>query len=318
MVFICVQPIHSVPDNLTLTPRIPIMRVIIDTNALRTEELSQWLSASANHRAVITDYAWMEIYKGNEKIAIIESLKVLRNFPDQVLLLKGTKTVSAIDSRSPGYANAMILSKSKAKFDDTIKGLSFVERSSPVTVNSIQQHGKVAKEHFAKMEGVAEDLSSYLSAVDTVLGRGAISEIRGKNTLSPDFTQNFLLAVDYMYDGFIKRHPKKPRRMHGVHRINHFAWRYALAANLLTKRYVQDGSNLPSDESKIVNEITDATFAVYGTYFNGVMSSDAKLNQLYIELELILRRLGARVPTHYIEHPDTIALFGLQTDESAA
>lgn len=285
------------------------MRVVIDSNALRTEELKGWLAASKSHSAVITDYTWMEIYKGNERVALLESLDILKDFPDQVLLLKGTKQISAISGGGPGYANAMIQSKSKAKFHETVRGLIGVERSEFFSMAAIQDHGKVAKGHFKKMDGTREDLLQFLSATDAVFGKGASSEIRHRATLSEEFIERFFLVVNSMHERFLKKHPSGPSPVEGKNRVNHFAWRYALAANLLTKEYVKNGSNLPNN-NKIINDMTDMVIAIYGTYFNGIMTSDSGLLNMYLELEVILRRVGARVPTHYIQHPDTMALFG--------
>ena len=284
------------------------MRVVVDSNALREQELQHWLTASKSHYAVLTDYLWMEIYKGNERLALIESLATLRNFPDQVLLLKGTKEISAIGGAGPGYANAMIQSISRAKFPETVKGLVGVERAELSAMLAITEHGRVAKAHFKKTAGVRDDFVEFLSVADALFGKGASAEIRGRKGLNRDFLDRFFFAVDSMYERLLKQHPSKPRSVRGKNRANHFMWRYALAANLLTKKYIKNGSNVPA-EKRLVNDMADIMFAVYATYFNGVMTSDVGLRSLYLELDVILRRLGAKVPTHYIEHPDTRALF---------
>jgi hypothetical protein len=285
------------------------MRVVIDSNALRTEELESWLAASGNHKAVLIDYAWMEIYKGNERVGLLESLKVLKKFPDQVLLLKGTKQISAMHAAAPGYANAMVQSKSKAAFSKTVAELDGVETADANAMAAIIDHGQVAKRHFQKIKNETYHFANYLSASEAVFGHGSTAQMRGKNPLSSEFVARFFDVVDGMYSRFLAKHPHRPKPSRGRHRFDHFTWRLALAYSLVTKRFIRHGSTLPAKNERKINEFTDAVFATYGTYFNGVMTSDTNLFNLYMEMEVILRQLGARVPTHYIEHPDTLALF---------
>src|SRR5262245_5110558 len=82
------------------SPYLAGMRIVIDSNSLNSEQLRDVLGASSDHCAVISDYAWMEAYKGNP-LGIQKSLAVLEQFPDQVLLLKGMRAVGALDARAP-------------------------------------------------------------------------------------------------------------------------------------------------------------------------------------------------------------------------
>lgn len=281
------------------------MRVVIDSNALRTEELRLWLSASHKNLAILTDYAWMEIFKGDERTSLLESLRILRHFPKQVKILKGTKRIGTLDARAPGMADAMIQKGKSAQFIETVKDLADVENRRPSAMSMIKEHGRVAKGHFAKIGNVKPDLESFLSASTSIYGPTGVKAMR-KNSPLGDATGQFFHAVDYMYTSFVRRHPLKPKIMIGTSRVNSFLWRYALASNLWTKRLISQGANLPKANAKITNDLSDLIFAVYGTYFNGVLSFDTRLNDTFWELEVVLRKLGARVPKNYQDDPDWI------------
>ena len=51
--------------------------------------------------------------------------------------------------------------------------------------------------------------------------------------------------------------------------------------------------------------MVDINFATCGTYFNGIMSRDKRVTNLYMELSVVLKAIKARVPDEY--YPDLSA-----------
>lgn len=49
------------------------------------------------------------------------------------------------------------------------------------------------------------------------------------------------------------------------------------------------------------NDIVDVSFATYGTFFNGVMTDDAKVRELQMELRVVLGETLARMPPEFLE-----------------
>ena len=50
---------------------------------------------------------------------------------------------------------------------------------------------------------------------------------------------------------------------------------------------------------RIRNDLVDLNFAVFGTYFNGLMTNDTRLLDLYVGLRVFLERFGAKMPDEY-------------------
>src|SRR5208283_5895624 len=61
-------------------------RMVVDSNALQSPVLRDYLSKSIDNRAVLTDYASMEAYKGNTLVSIFRSMALLADFPRQVIV----------------------------------------------------------------------------------------------------------------------------------------------------------------------------------------------------------------------------------------
>ena len=53
--------------------------------------------------------------------------------------------------------------------------------------------------------------------------------------------------------------------------------------------------------AKFRNDMIDIIFVTYGTYFNGIMSDDKRVQSLHLELRVVLGFAGARMPADYLE-----------------
>jgi hypothetical protein len=68
-----------------------------------------------------------------------------------------------------------------------------------------------------------------------------------------------------------------------------FVFRYALAGYMVALRWIADGGAKNVKPEKIRNDIVDATYAAYATYFQGLLSNDAKANDLYDDAKSFLK-----------------------------
>ena len=80
---------------------------------------------------------------------------------------------------------------------------------------------------------------------------------------------------------------------------NTFIFRYSVCIHLLLIRWVHDGSNPTIKPQKLRNDIVDANFATFATYFDGLLSKDQKANDIYTEARFVLHRLGAAVSSPF-------------------
>ena len=279
------------------------MRVVIDSNRLQSDELRAFLTASGDNKAVLTDYAWMEAYKGNSVKSIVRSMAVLCDFPDQVVLLRGTKAVGALDARAPGIAERMILPRSAGQFAETVKGLRQAIEGKPKVIAQILSHGRAAEEQMAKVLADASQLPAILADIAGILSPEEVRACRKGTPYQKPMFEKVLAATNRMCDNLFGAHPGKPRRPSRKSRVNTFLFRHSLAAVLYLLDWIREGGQLDKRRDRVRNDLIDLNFATYGTYFNGVMSDDAKLRVFHEELRIVLRLLGARMP------PDYVALF---------
>ena len=78
------------------------MRKIVDENYFQDTALDKYLSSSEKNYAVLTEYVSMKAYKGNTLKSIFKSLQILRNYPKQVIVLKGARRIGKLSARGKG------------------------------------------------------------------------------------------------------------------------------------------------------------------------------------------------------------------------
>ena len=277
-----------------------VLRVVIDSNRLQSDDLRGFLQVSHDNVAVLTDYAWIEAYKGNSVVSIQKSMTVAKDFPEQVIVLKSTRAICGIDPRAPGMARSM--ARKGRDFRDTVVGLEQAAAGHPEALQQIVDHGKVADRQMAKLLADAADLPVVFQAMlRTFFTQEEIAHIRSDRPYTLALIQKIFEVTDALADVFYKRHPDKPRPPSRRARFDAFIYRHALAALLYFLRWIHEGSPLEKAAEKVRNDIVDISFATYGTFFNGVMTDDRKVQQLHMELRVVLGETAARLPPEFHE-----------------
>lgn len=278
-----------------------MLRVVVDSNSLTSDFLRDFLSLSREHMAVLTDYAYMEAYKGDDPVhSIKRSMAILREFPDQVLVLKGTKAVGALDASYPGMADRMLVPKREGSFHETAKGLEQLERGLPGVVRQVRAHGEAANEQMKRVLADAEGIKDALVELGNLFSVDELRRLRTRQSYKSETGRKLFWIAKELSDRLVDYHPAQLHRPSRKARPNAFLYRYAMVCTLYLMDWLRHGA-MPKKADRFRNDLVDLNFATYGTYFNGVMTEDAKLTRYHGELRYVLGLLGARVPPEYLD-----------------
>ena len=77
------------------------MQLVIDSNSLDDDDLRNFLAVSRKNFAVISDYVGLEA-SGGPTLALPRLMSVIKDFPKQVIVLKGTKRLFSVHPRTAG------------------------------------------------------------------------------------------------------------------------------------------------------------------------------------------------------------------------
>lgn len=266
------------------------MKLVIDSNGLRSQRLRSFLSARRSNRAVLIDYASVEAYKKNPLVTVQRSMEILGEYPTQVLVLHATGVIATQDSRKPQYVRRMIWNRYTRTFPLHTASLPYIGKGDAQMIKgAIFLHSK-AREFTDQI--APEQLRNFHVATAALFERSQFSELRQGHRSPKTLFQMLEMA------GHMAAQQIGDDTVFGNHSLtevlNHFAVRRVLAQIIQTQSWRLDGSPDLND-ARLRNDYIDTAFATYGTYFNGLMTADRRASKLHNDLREYLSEFGEAV-----------------------
>lgn len=256
---------------------------VIDQNYLRepNPELHQYFAAG--NFVVLTDHAGMESHKGNALLNLKRSMEIVSKYPAQVVVLKNWYQISRITQRGSKHLRPLLIDVETTRlFDSFCKQTYALDENSPSAgLAEIERKNREANQFFTERvqyaEMVLEAIKKYRGAFPTE----QMKQIRlgtyfgNKELLRRMMTHIVDIAARMMRkNGYLIKRPDFAK--------NNYMFRWGLAGYLLSIKWLAEGGyeNLPIQ--KLHNDIIDTTYAAYATYFDGLLSRDNKMIEIYL------------------------------------
>lgn len=258
------------------------MKKVIDTGALRSDELEDFLKSSPLNVAVLCDYAMMEAYKGDSALNLRRSLGIVSQFPSQVLILRSTNVISRLRPRRMGLHRRFTDEKQTAGFPNYCSAMLEGAADPSDAAIDIDHKAAVAKEHFELLttsaetvrEGILKFAKSYPPETLKALRLRLPYPASLRDRVVKDVCALTALHWRTIFGGHSELPPAK--RV-----VDSFLFRYSLCMYVLALRWIADGGIESVPAKKLSNDPTDMIFAAYATFFDGLITSDSKLMELY-------------------------------------
>lgn len=93
----------------------------------------------------------------------------------------------------------------------------------------------------------------------------------------------------------MKLHPHGVKRPKYGELPNTFLYRVSLAHVVYMIQWIREGSQMNTRPEKVRNDLIDANFATFATYFDGILTNDKKLFGLYTETHVLLEIIKRNV-----------------------
>jgi len=243
------------------------MRKIVDRNFLQSPRLREYLSASRKHFAVITDYAAIEAFKGDTLANIYSATEILSEFPKQVIVLKSTSVICQLKGRRWGFTRRMISKDQTKGFPGWCEGLRRAKAGDKELQRQLLEAGKEADAHLNRM---LADQRTYAENLEKTSQHYTDAELKSLRTHEPILEEMFGKIFDNILNMAALLFAANPN-MAGLPPARElpytFIFRYAMAGYLIALRWIAVGGAKNVKPEKIRNDIIDATFAAYATYF---------------------------------------------------
>jgi hypothetical protein len=272
-----------------------VIRKIVDQNYLREPNPILHNYLSSGNEVVLSDYACMEVYKGNSILNTRRSLEIIRYYPNQVVILKNTmKIIKMNNHKSSGLEKRLIDNSITSDFHYFCKDVYSERIENPLKLEShlFKQLSREANTFFNERTEDTKKIIESIKLEKETFSKEELKELR-KNRDIVSFVLNekmervFILSKMLMY------------RHHNVIdeyclMINSFCFRFALAGYILSLKWIIDGGIENIKIDKLENDVIDMSYVAYGTYYNGVLTNDNKIKEIYNIAREILNGMGIK------------------------
>lgn len=267
------------------------MRTVIDSNLLQSDRLRDYFAKSPANFAVLTDYAAMEAYKGDTLVSIYRSMEVLAQYPKQVIVLKSTAVICNLRGRRKHLQKRMIDYEQTDGFAGWCRGLDRAKCGDAALERQLLEKGREASAHMDRMLADAETYAANLEQAAKNYTAADLQILRSNRPytleLFDKITGNIFNLAALLFAG----HPKIVKLPPAMELPNTFIFRFALCGYLLALRWISVGGAKNVKVEKIRNDIVDASFAAYATFFDGLLSADVKATEIHRDAKFLLKRV---------------------------
>ena len=262
-------------------------RMVVDKNMLeypknlgKNHPLRAWLAASEDHVVVVTDYAQLEMLKGNALKNILKSTEILAEFPKQVHILKPITTVSGLKGKKKALKKRMTSGGGTRSFRRWCGQRARAATGDKKLEEKIVKTGGQAALQLADM---LEDMKGFADNIQDATAKFTEEELgilRRHEPVTDAIVLKILEGTLNLADKFFLLHPdikKQPK----VHEVPHtFIFRFALCAYLHALHWRVRGGAQDRLAEKMRNDVIDVSYAAYALCFDGVLSDDKLVKEI--------------------------------------
>jgi hypothetical protein len=267
------------------------VKKIVDSGGLRTPELESYVSKSTRNFVVITEFATLEMFYGDADVNFRRSLAIIRRFPQQVIILKSNAKISKMTPRPRGLQNRL---EDEAKTQDFVKFCRLLSRdgvSNDHLRQNIMDYGVFAHEWRDRFTRQTVSIRAAITNLEKQIAPSDLKALRSGQLASPTFTKQAvrnIMGVTALHFRDVVRADPMPDSEQALFT---FPFRYAVCTYALSLKWVMEGGHSNAAEPKLRNDYIDMTYAAYATFFDGLITKDTKLQEVYSASCWILARV---------------------------
>ena len=274
------------------------MKLVIDSNQLRSPKLRKFLAKSSKNIAVIPDFVAIEAYKGDSPKNIFKSMAVLSEFPSQVLALKSTAKNLGMSGRRKNLQRRLIDEAQTRDFPEYIRRLRHTEAGNLEFQTQILSFSTSANEHIEKIGAIATKMHPAIEYFCKQLTKEEQRILKLREEYTPKLVDKLVRLVMDVSVMIFRDSPNAQKIPKYDELPNTFIFRANLAYSLLGFTRFSNGHFGELSTKTLRNDFVDMMLVAYATFFDGIMSSDKMVNKTFEEVSLLLLALfDAEIPS---------------------
>ncbi|MDC7823996.1 hypothetical protein PQS90_02445 [Pseudomonas sp. BLCC-B13] len=265
------------------------MKKVADNSFLQDKEkLLTYLTASSDNKIILCDYLAMEMHKEENIDSLNDVFSTLLQHSSQVIVLKNIKVISKLCGRPAGLQRRLIDTRATNRFPKFCQLIKLAASGNLEAINSIKLRAQFANDQLSILLSDADQLTKNFHNIEKEFTQTELKAIRRGEQYSLELIKKIAtliaeLAVPLIHE---TQHPKGKIQMQDF--PNYFATRLSIYHLALTLQWIKKGGIQNSSAKKVRNDLVDALVATHATYFDGILSSDKRQTETYLESVRIL------------------------------
>jgi hypothetical protein len=273
------------------------MDAVIDSNIFQSPLLANFLKQSHRNRAVLTDYSAIEAYKNaNALHSMANQMQILSAFPQQTIILKGTRKLAGLSGRISGLKRRMIDHAQTAEFARFHNNLTRAKNGDQPLLAQIEALSQRAKEQIDIVTRDAEETQRALVEMSRIYTPNELKALRKGEPFSEHMTAKFTENTYKLAVLLHKRHPNSMGAPPLNEMVNTFLFRLSVCLNLQVLRAAKTG-RVSRHPEKVRNDMIDLHFAAVATFFDNFLTDDKAARSIYVEALVVISKI---VPRNYL------------------
>lgn len=256
------------------------MRKVVDAGYLRRDELVKYLGASRRNEIVLIDYACMESLQGRSTINFFEQTKRILRFPEQILILKGTRAVCRLALRSSGLQRRMIDHEQTNSFRAYCRRQMRGGHSSRLVEPEVLAKSDLASRHIDSLCDSHSTIQRGYAEIQGVLGQDVLSSLRSNTPLTARQFEHVAKMVLLFSAILMRDHPDSTFVEDYSLAQNHFLFRHAISSYALMLDWFAQGGFETVNVKRFRNDMIDSIYVAYSTFFDGLLTRDEKMKRV--------------------------------------
>lgn len=228
----------------------------------------------------------MEMFKGSDAKCVRGRLELIAKFPQQIRVLKRTPEIALLDFKCSGLHNRFSDWKRTAELRKYLRMVFNDERAAL----DIALKQSATNSFFENLNGLFENHRESVAARIRRYPADELNRFRRGEVVSPAFVQSMVPDI-LLETREIFRVTNRETTLPNGPIIFSFQFRYAVCIYVLVLKWAIDSGYQTVSTTKIRNDFLDAMYAAYGTFFDGVITEDKKLSEVYWGAKWLLKNL---------------------------
>lgn len=250
--------------------------MVVDSNYLQSGKLIDYLSKPEN-QVILPDQVSYEAFGSD----IYKSLRILSRYPNQVLILKRTNTVTKQSFRGSGLQKRMIDYTDTKRFKRISKQILNPSLRTKEFLTSINIQQTEVREDLERIKNEASKMGQQISDYFSPMTKQEAKHLRASLPYNSEVQSLLFTRIEKMTLQVLSGHSNITRQKNCKEFYNSYLFRSCVCFYFLAQEWHLNGGLTDVKPKTMMNDMLDMQIAAYATYFDGFLSNDLKAKRIY-------------------------------------